>query len=138
MDHANEQMKWLLKLRFPRFASHMLYDPQLGTFIDTFLQFRRRHFDPAQAIATPEALKFHWPHTRHLTSVLYAPLLPYSPLCPACITSKRHSPHPPLLPAFNARKRLRRRGGWHGAGGGVRTGVEVGVGQGAGRRVQES
>ena len=56
-DHANHELEWLLKLRFPRFAAHMLYDPQLRVFLDTFLRYRKRPYDPALSISTPESLK---------------------------------------------------------------------------------
>lgn len=57
VERANEEFHWLLRLRFPRFASHLLFDPQLRTFLDTFLRFRRRHYDGTQSGVKVEALQ---------------------------------------------------------------------------------
>jgi hypothetical protein len=50
LDHASRELSWLLRLRFPRFASYAFRDPSLRLFLDSYLRFRRRPYDsPAQS-----------------------------------------------------------------------------------------
>ena len=41
LRRASRELRWLLRLRFPRFASHCLLDPDLRRFLDSFLRYRR-------------------------------------------------------------------------------------------------
>jgi hypothetical protein len=45
LQHASKELSWLLHLKFPKFASYVIYDPNLRMFLDSFLRFRTRPFD---------------------------------------------------------------------------------------------
>jgi len=58
LAHASHELGWLLRLKFPRFASHCLHDPGLRVLLDSYLRHRDRPFDTAATaqVGAPAAL----------------------------------------------------------------------------------
>lgn len=45
LQHQSKELSWLLHLKFPKFVSYVLYDPNLRNFLDSFLRYRSRPYD---------------------------------------------------------------------------------------------
>ncbi len=56
-EHASEALGELLRMRFPRFASHALFDAELHAFLDSFLRHCRRPYDDDDEAGAPAAAR---------------------------------------------------------------------------------
>ena len=57
----NDSLRSLLSMRFPRFLSHVVFDKNLRSFLDSFLRYRSRKHESAHTQAPAPALLYSAP-----------------------------------------------------------------------------